>query len=61
MVHDKLKKEIFQHQIDNGLNPNLTLPTTRSFFNKKDKFCWVPFEDIEKLKDIKKIKNADSL
>jgi len=23
----------------------------RSFFGKKDKFCWVPFEDIEKLKD----------
>ena len=21
----------------------------RSFFGKKDKFCWVPFEDIEKL------------
>jgi hypothetical protein len=21
----------------------------RSFFDKKDKFCWVPFEDIEKL------------
>ena len=21
----------------------------RSFFGKQDKFCWVPFEDIEKL------------
>jgi len=25
----------------------------RSFFGKKDKFCWVPFEDIEKLEHIK--------
>jgi|TARA_R110000787_G_scaffold11368_3_gene37744 hypothetical protein len=25
----------------------------RSFFGKQDKFCWVPFEDIEKLTHIK--------
>ena len=25
----------------------------RSFFGKKDKFCWVPYEDIEKLEHIK--------
>ena len=25
----------------------------RSFFGKQDKFCWVPFEDIEKLEHIK--------
>ena len=25
----------------------------RSFFGKKDKYCWVPFEDIEKLKHTK--------
>jgi len=25
----------------------------RSFFGKQDKFCWVPFEDIEKLKHTK--------
>ena len=25
----------------------------RSFFGKKDKFCWVPFEDLEKLDHIK--------
>ena len=25
----------------------------RSFFGKKDKFCWVPFKDIEKLEHIK--------
>ena len=25
----------------------------RSFFGKQDKFCWVPYKDIEKLKHIK--------
>ncbi len=25
----------------------------RSYFGKQDKFCWVPYEDIEKLKHIK--------
>ena len=30
----------------------------RSFFGKKDKFCWVPFEDLEKLKDIHKLEHV---
>jgi len=27
----------------------------RAFFGNKDKFCWVPYEDIEELKDVKKL------
>ena len=27
----------------------------RSYFGKQDKFCWVPYEDIEQLNDITKL------
>ena len=62
MIHDKLKERNFSASDRQWFEPKEPYATyDRSFFNKKDKFCWVPFEDIEKLKDIKKIKNADSL
>ena len=61
MVHNKLKERNFSASDRKWFEPKEPYATyDRSFFGKKDKYCWVPFEDIEKLKDIRKIKNADT-
>ena len=62
MVHDKLKERNFSKSDREWFEPKEPYATyDRSFFGKKDKFCWVPFEDIEKLKDIKKINNENDI
>ena len=35
--------------------PRQTKEGNKVFFEKKDKFCWVPFKDIEQLKDARRL------
>ena len=47
---NKLKARNFSASDRKWFEPKEPYATyDRSFFGKKDKYCWVPFEDIEKL------------
>ena len=50
---DMVKKKLEERNYSGTTNPwyekEPYATFDRSFFGKKDKFCWVPFEDIEKL------------
>ena len=54
---DMVKKKLEEREYSKSDNPwyekEPYATYDRSFFDKKDKFCWVPFEDIEKLEHIK--------
>ena len=54
---DTVKKKLEERNYSGTTNPwyekEPYATYDRSFFGKKDKFCWVPFEDIEKLEHIK--------
>jgi len=54
MVKQKLEERNYSKSDRHWSEPKEPYATDdRSFFGKKDKYCWVPFEDIEKLEHIK--------
>ena len=55
MVEAKLKERNYSPSIKPWYEKEAYATYDRSYFGKKDKFCWVPYEDIEKLGDIKKL------
>jgi len=55
MVEAKLKERNYSPSIKPWYEKEAYATYDRSYFGKKDKFCWVPYEDIEQLKDIKKL------
>ena len=55
MLEAKLKERNYSPSLKPWYEKEAYATYDRSYFGKKDKFCWVPYEDIEKLKDIKKL------
>tara|TARA_R110000751_G_scaffold1755_2_gene6375 strand:+ start:1009 stop:1515 length:507 start_codon:yes stop_codon:yes gene_type:complete len=55
MVEAKLKERNYSPSIKPWYEKEAYATYDRSYFGKKDKFCWVPYEDIEQIKDIKKL------
>jgi hypothetical protein len=55
MLEAKLKERNYSPSIKPWYEKEPYATYDRSYFGKKDKFCWVPFDDIETLKDIKKL------
>ena len=55
MVEAKLKERNYSPSIKPWYEKEAYATYDRSYFGKKDKFCWVPFEDIEALKDTIKL------
>ena len=55
MLEAKLKERNYSPSIKPWYEKEAYATYDRSYFGKKDKFCWVPFDDIETLKDIKKL------
>jgi len=55
MVETKLKERNYSPSIKPWYEKEAYATYDRSYFDKKDKFCWVPYEDIETLKDVKKL------
>jgi len=55
MVEAKLKERNYSPSIKPWYEKEAYATYDRSYFGKKDKFCWVPYEDIEQLADIIKL------
>ena len=55
MVEAKLKERNYSPSIKPWYEKEAYATYDRSYFGKKDKFCWVPYEDIEALKDTIKL------
>ena len=55
MVETKLKERNYSPSIKPWYEKEAYATYDRSYFDKKDKFCWVPYEDIETLKDVRRL------
>ena len=55
MVESKLKERNYSPSLQPWYKKEPYATYDRSYFGNKDKYCWVPYEDIEALKDIKKL------
>ena len=55
MVETKLKERNYSPSIKPWYEKEAYATYDRSYFDKKDKFCWVPYEDIETLKDARRL------
>ena len=55
MVETKLKERNYSPSIKPWYEKEAYATYDRSYFGKKDKFCWVPYEDIETLKDARRL------
>jgi len=55
MLEAKLKERNYSPSIKPWYEKEAYATYDRSYFGNKDKFCWVPYEDIEQLADIKKL------
>ena len=55
MVETKLKERNYSPSIKPWYEKEAYATYDRSYFGKKDKFCWVPYEDIEALKDARRL------
>ena len=55
MLEAKLKERNYSPSIKPWYEKEAYATYDRSYFGKKDKFCWVPYEDIETLKDAEKL------
>ena len=55
MLEAKLKERNYSPSLKPWYEKEAYATYDRSYFGKKDKFCWVPYEDIEQLADIKKL------
>jgi len=54
-VETKLKERNYSPSIKPWYEKEAYATYDRSYFDKKDKFCWVPYEDIETLKDARRL------
>jgi len=55
MLEAKLKERNYSPSLKPWYEKEAYATYDRSYFGKKDKFCWVPYEDIEALKDTIKL------